>query len=327
MEIFISHSSKDADIAEAMIDLLRAALNLSAEEIRCTSVNGYRLPTGASTEEQLRQEIHESRVLIGLITPASLTSHYVLFELGARWGAGNFLAPVLAAGADSNRLPGPLTGRNAINCNSPGQIHQLVDDLAARLGRRVDDRSSILKHIDKLVELSKTESELSGNEKKSENPGYYGDTTRQPVGIPLGLVRPKFEINTNIVTIQSYDQLVHYDLHVALKNISEGAVSDYRIEVEFPWAFLNQSTIWPVEVAERRTETHWLFRMTNKHHNNHILYPGDSLEIFSIDYQVTADIARSEAMKEAIRIKAFAGDEIVRQVILPMREAAKFFGQ
>lgn len=68
MKVFISHSNKDVDTAKAVIQLLRTALNLKTEDIRCTSVDGYRLPLGVSTDEQVKTEIYDSQVLIGLIS-------------------------------------------------------------------------------------------------------------------------------------------------------------------------------------------------------------------------------------------------------------------
>ena len=79
--IFISHSSKDAALAESLIDLLKAALGLVATQIRCSSVDGYRLPVGVNTESKLREEVNAARVVVGLITPSSLASYFVMFEL------------------------------------------------------------------------------------------------------------------------------------------------------------------------------------------------------------------------------------------------------
>ncbi len=156
LAVFISHSGKDEKLAAALVELLRSALNIPAEQIRCTSVNGYRLPHGAETEDRLREEVHNAKAFIGLITPSSIASAYVMFELGARWGARLHLAPLLGAGADSTYLRGPLSSLNALNCNDAAQVHQMVDDLARVLD--VTERTSpaaYQRHIDQLVELSK----------------------------------------------------------------------------------------------------------------------------------------------------------------------------
>ena len=133
LSVFVSHSAKDETLAKALVELLRSALNIPANEIRCTSVNGYRLSAGASIDDQLRQEVHESQAFIGLITPSSMASTFVLFELGARWGADCHLVPLLGGGADASFLRGPLGTLNALSCDDAGQIHQLVDDLASLL--------------------------------------------------------------------------------------------------------------------------------------------------------------------------------------------------
>ena len=63
MSVSIPHSSKDAELALALIDLLKAALALTADDFRCSSVDGYRLPIGVNTEGKLREEITRQTVL------------------------------------------------------------------------------------------------------------------------------------------------------------------------------------------------------------------------------------------------------------------------
>ncbi len=130
VKLFISHSSKDKTLAEALAELLKNSLKLSADEIRCTSVEGHRLPGGAKTDDHLRQEISTTKAFIGLISKAATDSMYVLFELGARWGTGKNLLPLLAHSVPPDVLKGPLSGYNALSCDNISQLHQLINDVA-----------------------------------------------------------------------------------------------------------------------------------------------------------------------------------------------------
>lgn len=146
LRIFLSHSSKDRALAEALTDLLTSALGLLPTQIRCSSVDGHRLPVGVNTESKLREEVNAAEVVIGLVTPNSLASSYVMFELGARWGADLFLAPLLA-GVKPGGLNGPLSLLNSLSASDENQIHQLLDDISKKLGVRLQSATSYLKHI------------------------------------------------------------------------------------------------------------------------------------------------------------------------------------
>lgn len=153
VRLFISHSSRDSALVDLIVVLLRAALNLPASEIRCTSIDGYRLPIGADTDEQLRREVHAAEAFIGIISPESLKSLYVVFELGARWGAGRPLFPVLSPGTDTKILSGPLSGLNALSAGNRSQLHQLVRDLAQSLDIKAESPDAYERHIEPIVNL------------------------------------------------------------------------------------------------------------------------------------------------------------------------------
>jgi TIR domain len=133
LKLFISHASADAVLARKLINLIERALALPSDQIRCSSVDGYRLPAGADTNTQIRRETLSSEAFIGLISGASLESMYVLFELGARWGTEKSLTPLVAKGSPGALLKQPLSGLNALSANNRSQLHQLVKDLAAQL--------------------------------------------------------------------------------------------------------------------------------------------------------------------------------------------------
>jgi hypothetical protein len=151
LRLFISHSSKDVPYVVALIHLLRSALTLPAEQIRCTSVDGYRLPGGADTQETLRTEIHASEAFIGVISENSLKSLYVTFELGARWGAKKHLLPLLGPGINATILSGPMADVTALQGDNPAQLHQLVQDLAKLLCIEPSGPASYQRQLDELL--------------------------------------------------------------------------------------------------------------------------------------------------------------------------------
>lgn len=152
LSVFISHSHENTDIAASLINLLLLAFpSISKSQIRCTSVDGFRLHLGANVD-RLKIEIYEARVFIGLITPQSIQSVYVLFELGARWGARRQIMPVLAGGAQADILGGPLGNINALSCDEPDQIRQLIEDISESL--KLDKRTNFDIGIKELVRFS-----------------------------------------------------------------------------------------------------------------------------------------------------------------------------
>jgi len=149
----ISHSGKDADLALTLIELLRAGLGLLASQIRCSSVDGYRLPAGVNTEQQLREEVTGVAVLVGLLTPNSLSSTYVLFELGARWGAKLFMIPLLA-GVKPEDMRGPLSVLNALTCSTEAQLIQFVEDVGRQLKLPAQSAASYLRQVHAVKEMA-----------------------------------------------------------------------------------------------------------------------------------------------------------------------------
>lgn len=133
MKVFISHSSSDRVAAEAFIDLLRAALHLQGKDIRCTSVAGYKLPAGTQSSEQLRSEVFDCEAFVALLSPASMASIYVMFELGARWGSRRYFVPVMIGKTAPTDLRPPLSDINAIDGGSEPDLHSLISDLGERL--------------------------------------------------------------------------------------------------------------------------------------------------------------------------------------------------
>jgi len=155
VKIFISHSSLDEKIASSLIDVLEAAFIIKSENIRCTSVPGYKLPIGSQTSEILRNEIYQTELLLGILTVKSIKSSYVLFELGASWGIGRPIFPLLAGGVKSEILPGPLRESNALKIYNSSDCYQLIQEIETLVTlERRNNLSKISEKIQSLVSVS-----------------------------------------------------------------------------------------------------------------------------------------------------------------------------
>lgn len=153
--VFISHASEDKDLAAALVELLRSALDIPADKILCTSVDGFRLRAGTDTDEALRAAVLQSTTLVGIISPASQKSSYVSFELGARWGTNKHLIPLTARGVSPGDLEGPLAGKNALDCSRRPGVQQLIGDLGTKLRMEVERAEVYDKHLDRVVRAAK----------------------------------------------------------------------------------------------------------------------------------------------------------------------------
>jgi hypothetical protein len=154
-EIFISHAGNDKKLASALVELLRSAFNMKADRFLCTTVDGYRLPAGSDTDEALRKAVLACKTLVGIVSPASRKSAYVLMELGARWGTRKHLVPVTAGGVAPGELAGPVGNLNALNLSSRPNVLQLIGDLATELKIETERAEVFDRYVDRVVRESK----------------------------------------------------------------------------------------------------------------------------------------------------------------------------
>jgi len=169
MRLFFSHSSKDIELVTHLVDLVRSALLLTAEDIRCTSLEGYKLPGGADTDAVLKAEVEAADLVVAILSTSSLASHYVTFELGARWGSGRPLIPLLAPTLPASALSRPLSALNSLSCASAADLHQFVADSARILTLIAQKPASFQRQIDRIVSsaqaVTTTEQDIAGSER------------------------------------------------------------------------------------------------------------------------------------------------------------------
>ncbi|MBN3584827.1 toll/interleukin-1 receptor domain-containing protein [Algoriphagus aestuarii] len=88
MKIFISHSSKNKDYGEALVNLL-TAVGVKDDEIIFTSNDAYGIPIGQSIFNWLKSRISEKPHVLYLLSPEYYKSVACLNEMGAAWVVEN----------------------------------------------------------------------------------------------------------------------------------------------------------------------------------------------------------------------------------------------
>lgn len=84
MKIFISHSSKNADYGNALVNLL-TGIGISGDQIIFTSNDAYGIPIGQNIFDWLKNQIIEKPYVLYLLSPEYYKSVACLNEMGAAW--------------------------------------------------------------------------------------------------------------------------------------------------------------------------------------------------------------------------------------------------
>ena len=134
IRIFISHSSRDKDIARALRRLLQEALPLEETAILCTSLPGYGLPSGEQVLPALALAVKQAEVFLCVLTRASLRNQNVMLELGARWISEKPLHLLLIAGTPRRRVPAALKLIQLTRSADQSSVHGMIDRIASELG-------------------------------------------------------------------------------------------------------------------------------------------------------------------------------------------------
>lgn len=100
-----------------------------------------------------------------------------------------------------------------------------------------------------------------------------------------------------------------YELLLFLTNRGTQPIERYHVDLEFPLALLEQPRSNVRFVPERCTAPHGFFRVTQDAHRRHI-FPGDSLQILSVEYFVDNSIffERQELLRQTVRATLYLQD-------------------
>ncbi len=147
------------------------------------------------------------------------------------------------------------------------------------------------------------------------NPRIFSDSIQ--VLEHLGQILPTWNTlgaaPTSMVEIQlTYEKMTwnserhDYRLKIYLYNKGNDAIERFHADIEFPRDYLEPGIIQALEVKSRNTPTHRFFRSSQETHQC-VLYHGDPVLIFSIDYFVDAKLYRQKRglFDEIVKVKVF----------------------
>jgi hypothetical protein len=117
--IFISHSGADKQwVRDFAKSLRQQGSDVWLDEVA--------FKPGESVPQAMEKGLRESDMVVFVVTPESVRSNYLLFELGAAIGMGKRAIPILAGNVSPSDLPFPLRSRVSLPKESPDETAKKV---------------------------------------------------------------------------------------------------------------------------------------------------------------------------------------------------------
>ena len=131
--VFISHSSKDKDFAEALVVLLED-LGMDSTNLFCSSIDGYGVGLSQDIFETLRSLFNEHNLFVIFIhSPRYYKSPVSLNEMGAAWVLKTDFCSLLTSDMEFSNMSGVVNDSKISikvnNNDAPARLTELKDKL------------------------------------------------------------------------------------------------------------------------------------------------------------------------------------------------------
>lgn len=119
-KIFISHTVKDKEIADAFVDvILHGGLSVPINEIFCVSTEGTKIKSGEDWRDSIKANILSAKINFLLISPNYKESEVCLNEMGAAWVTDAIVLPLIIE---------PINYKSVGVIQEPTQIEKLLEE-------------------------------------------------------------------------------------------------------------------------------------------------------------------------------------------------------
>jgi TIR domain len=140
-DVFISHASTDAPLADALVQLIEGGIGVSSYQIFCTSLEEQSIPPGVEFKQYIKEKLGDAKIVIALISPQYYSSAFCMCELGATWALTKSFIPLTVPPVAHDDLRGVLGGVQVLSIMDGTKL----DTVYEVLGQIVEQRQKVVR--------------------------------------------------------------------------------------------------------------------------------------------------------------------------------------
>lgn len=125
-EIFISHSSKDREYVEQIINIFES-IGVPSNKIFCSSFEGYGVALGDDFLLTIKEKLDANVLVIFILSQNFYSSPVCLCEMGATWIKTNSHIPILIPPSDFKDVKGVIPTTNGMKINEKLKYNSLKE--------------------------------------------------------------------------------------------------------------------------------------------------------------------------------------------------------
>lgn len=127
--VFISHAVRDMALAREIVSLIEEGMGVPENEIFCSSLEGYGMPSGKNFVTYIKEQLAAPKVVVLLLTPAYFESKFCVSELGAAWIKSHEIFPVLVPPLKYEDVKDVLLGTQVAKIDDDIKYNELFESL------------------------------------------------------------------------------------------------------------------------------------------------------------------------------------------------------
>ena len=132
--IFLSHSSADEKLVDALSDLLTTGCGIRGDQIIITTLPGQGIPAGTPNYiAWLQDRLANSALVVLLLSPNYFESKFCLCEMGAAWGLGKPCFPLVVPPLKKSDVKAEMAVSQNLNVGDESCLDELRDQVGELL--------------------------------------------------------------------------------------------------------------------------------------------------------------------------------------------------